>query len=77
MIRSKKLKRFTNINHVFFNSIGGKSNGIYKGLNCGPGSSDNNKNVSQNLNIVSKKIGCKKNHLILLNQIHGNKIIHI
>ena len=27
MIRSKKLKRFTNINHVFFNSIGGKSNG--------------------------------------------------
>ena len=77
MIRSKKLKRFTNINHFFFNSIGGKSNGIYKSLNCGPGSSDNNKNVSQNVNIVSKKIGCKKNHLILLNQIHSNKIIHV
>ena len=39
--------------------------------------SDNKKNISRDLNIVSKKIGCKKNHLILLNQIHSNKIIHV
>jgi len=38
---------------------------------------DSKKNISRNLNIVSKKIGCKKKNLILLNQIHSNKIFYI
>ena len=70
MIKSKKLIKFKNINHAFFNSIIGSSN-------FGQETSDNKKNISRDLNIVSKKIGCKKNHLILLNQIHSNKIIHV
>ena len=41
MIKSKKLsKNLRNISHGFFNSNGGKSKGIYKSLNCGPGSKD-------------------------------------
>ncbi len=73
MIKSKYLKKQKFINHAFFNRIGGVSKGIYKSLNCGPGSKDSKKNVNKNLNIVAKKIGCKKNNIILLNQIHSNK----
>ena len=43
MIKSKKLNRFQNINHAFFNRIGGKSTGIFKSLNCGPGLADKKK----------------------------------
>tara|TARA_B100000242_G_scaffold228515_1_gene168773 strand:- start:227 stop:979 length:753 start_codon:yes stop_codon:yes gene_type:complete len=77
MIRSKKLLRFKNINHAFFNNIGGVSKGIYKSLNCGPGSKDKAKNIKKNLSIVKSIIGCKNNDLILLKQIHSNKIFKI
>ena len=70
MIYSKKLKQFKNISHSFFNSKGGCSTGIYKSLNCGFGSNDKKINVRKNLNIVSKKIGCKSSNLAFLNQIH-------
>ena len=77
MIKSKILKDYKNINHGFFNRIGGNSTGIYKSLNCGVGSLDKKQNVQKNLAIVCKKIGCKKNHLILLNQLHSNKVFYL
>ena len=77
MIKSKRLKKFKNINHGFFNRVGGVSSGVYKSLNCGIGSKDIKKNVIKNLKIVSKKIGIKKNKLILLNQIHSNNIYYL
>ena len=40
MIISKRLLKQKKISHGFFNRNGGKSNGIYKSLNCGPGSND-------------------------------------
>jgi len=73
LIKSKKLSKFREINHAFFNKQGGKSKGIYKSLNCGIGSSDTKKNVKNNLKIVCKKIDCFSNKLILLNQVHSNK----
>ena len=73
MIKSKKLDRFKNLQHAFFNRKGGKSLGIFKSLNCGPGSSDNKKNVLKNLQIVQKKIKTKLKKIILLKQIHSNK----
>ena len=53
--------------------MGGNSLGIFKSLNCGPGSSDNKKNVLKNLQIVQKKIKTKQKKITLLNQIHSNK----
>ena len=50
--------------------MGGKSTGIYKSLNCGPGSSDKKKDVLKNLVIVKKKIKTKSEKILLLNQIH-------
>ena len=55
MIRSKKLKIFKGISHGFFNKNGGKSEGIYKSLNCGLGSKDKKNNIKKNLKIVKKK----------------------
>ena len=77
MIKSKKLNRFQNIKHAFFNRIGGKSTGIFKSLNCGPGSADKKKNILKNLTIVKKIISPKSKKIILLNQIHGNKFYFI
>jgi len=76
LIKSKNLQKFKNINHGFFNNLGGVSNGIYKSLNCGIGSNDKKKNVIKNLKIVSNKIGVKKK-IILLHQFHSNKIFFI
>ncbi len=77
MIKSKKLSKFQQINHGFFDKKGGKSTGIYKSLNCGIGSYDSKKNVLKNLKIVCKKINCSSKNLILLNQIHSNKFYFI
>ena len=52
MDTSKKLKKFKKINHGFFNRKGGKSKGIYKSLNCGPGSNDKKTNVKKNLKLL-------------------------
>ena len=56
MFKSKKLTKFKNIEHAFFNRLGGKSKGIFKSLNCGPGSSDDRKRIYENLEIVGNKI---------------------
>ena len=77
MIKSKKLEKFKDIKHGFFNRNKGKSIGIYKSLNCGISSADNKKNVQKNLETVCKKIGCTPQNLILLNQVHSNKFFFI
>ena len=75
MLKSRKLSNFKNIRHGFFNKHGGVSKGIYKSLNCGFGSDDKSKNVIKNIDKVCKKIGCNRNNLILLNQVHSN-VVH-
>ena len=77
MIKSKLLNKYHNISHGFFNKLGGYSNGIYKSLNCGVGSNDKKNNINKNLKKVCKKISCSRNKLVLLNQIHSNKVFSI
>ena len=77
MFYSKKLKKYKNINHCFFSRKKGFSKGVYKSLNCGRGSKDSKKNISKNLNYVSRKIGVPKNNLVLMHQTHSNKVVEI
>ena len=77
MIKSKKLSKFIEIEHSFFNRLGGRSNGVYKSLNCAPGSNDNKKNILKNLVLVEEKIRSGLNKIVLLNQIHSNKFYYI
>ena len=75
MFYSKKLNQFNNIKHCFFSKNNGYSEGIYKSLNCGPGSKDKKENVIKNLNLVSEKMNVKKENLVLMHQTHSNKVI--
>ncbi len=77
MFISKKLSKFKEINHGFFNKNNGTSEGIYKSLNCGIGSKDNKSNVKKNLQIVKKKICKKSKEIFLVKQNHSNKFIFI
>ena len=77
MFFSKKLSKFEKISHGFFNKSGGKSSGIYKSLNCGPGSKDKKNKVKQNLKIVKNKINKNAKKIFLVHQIHSNKFIFI
>tara|TARA_B100001989_G_scaffold174546_1_gene126120 strand:- start:31 stop:783 length:753 start_codon:yes stop_codon:yes gene_type:complete len=77
VIKSKILRNQKYLSHYFFNRLGGTSKGIYKSLNCGNGSKDKSANITKNLKIVSKKIGCASRNLVSLNQIHSNKVYKI
>ena len=77
MIRSKNLRKFKQLEHGFFNSIGGVSKGIYKSLNCGPGSFDKSNLISANLKIVLRKLKSTQKKLVLLHQVHSDKIFFI
>lgn len=77
MFYSKNLKKFKKIKHCFFSRKGGFSSGLYKGLNCGRGSNDKKKNINKNLSFVKKKIKVTKNNLILMYQMHTNKVVEI
>ena len=77
MITSKKLFKQIEISHGFFNRIGGKSKGIYKSLNCGPGSRDNKNKIIENLKIVKNKINKKSKNIFLLYQFHSNKFVFL
>ena len=77
MILSKKLLKYKNIKHCFLGIEVGKSKGIYKGLNCGRGSSGVKKSVKRNLKIACQKINSSYSNLILLNQVHSNKFFFV
>jgi len=77
LIVSKKLSKLKEISHGFFNNKGGCSTGIYKSLNCGPGSNDNKTKVIKNLRIVKKRINRNSKNIFLLHQIHSNKFVFI
>ena len=77
MFKSKKLSKFSNISHGFFNQSGGVSKGIYKSLNCGLGSNDKQIDIQKNLKIVKDKISKKSSNIFLVKQVHGNKFVYL
>ena len=77
MFYSKKLSKFSDVSHGFFNKNGGISKGIYKSLNCGVGSKDKKTYIKKNLKIVKRKISKKSKEIFLVKQIHGSKSIFL
>ena len=77
MFYSKKLKTFKNLKHCFFSRKGGFSKGIYASLNCGRGSGDSKKNLSNNFKLIAKKMNTISGNLVLMHQTHSNKVIEI
>jgi YfiH family protein len=57
--------------HGFFTRKGGASSGIFAGLNCGPGSSDQSDIVKINRARAAAALGLEAGALVSLNQIHS------
>ena len=70
-------KNLRNIKHCFFSRKNGSSKGVYRSLNCGPGSKDKKVNIKKNLNKISKFLNIKSNYLKLMHQEHSSRIIQI
>jgi hypothetical protein len=57
--------------HGFFTRRGGASSGIFKGLNCGLGSSDQKEIVTINRARVADAMGVPADHLLTVHQVHS------
>jgi YfiH family protein len=64
-----------NVAHGFFTREGGVSKGLYAGLNCGIGSSDNAAHVLENRRRVQAYLGADA--LMSLSQIHSADVITV
>ncbi|MDR9485091.1 MAG: peptidoglycan editing factor PgeF [Sediminimonas sp.] len=63
--------------HGFFTRRGGASSGVFAGLNCGPGSSDQSEIVSINRARVASAMELPDTHLVSVNQVHSADVITI
>jgi len=59
------------VRHGFFTRRGGASSGVFTGLNCGSGSSDQREIVQINRGRVADAMGVPDTHLIGVHQIHS------
>ena len=65
------------LRHGFFTRRGGASSGIFEGLNCGGGSSDQADVVAINRGRVAHALGVDPGRLITVNQVHSSDVAHI
>ena len=61
--------------HGFFSRRGGASSGIYAGLNCGPGSSDQREAVALNRARVASALELSPERLRSLRQVHSTQVV--
>ncbi len=63
------------LRHGFFTRRGGASSGIFAGLNCGPGSSDQTQAVRINRERVASAMGVAPEALVSLHQVHSADVV--
>ncbi len=63
------------LRHGFFTRRGGASSGVFAGLNCGHGSSDQTEIVAINRARVAEAMGVATDHLAGVHQIHSADVI--
>ena len=66
-----------NVRHGFFTRKGGASAGVYSGLNCGFGSSDQHEIVAINRGRVAEAMGVAADHMIGVHQVHSADVITV
>lgn len=65
------------VRHGFFTRKGGASSGIFRGLNCGPGSTDLSEVVAINRARVAAAMDVEPDHLVSINQVHSADVVHV
>lgn len=61
----------TSLRHGFFTRRGGASSGVFSGLNCGQGSSDQSEVVAINRGRVAEAMGVATDTLLTVHQVHS------
>ncbi|TNF22316.1 MAG: peptidoglycan editing factor PgeF [Rhodobacteraceae bacterium] len=67
----------TPLRHGFFTRRGGASSGIFRGLNCGPGSSDQSEIVAINRARVADSFGLTPGQLVTVHQVHSADVVTV
>ncbi|MDZ7711103.1 MAG: peptidoglycan editing factor PgeF [Roseovarius sp.] len=67
----------TPLRHGFFTRRGGASSGVFAGLNCGPGSSDQSEIVSINRARVANAMQVAPDHLVTVHQVHSAEVVPV
>ncbi len=65
------------LRHGFFTRAGGASSGVFAGLNCGQGSSDQREIVAINRSRVAEAMGVAQDHLLGVHQVHSATAITV
>ncbi len=64
------------IRHGFFTRVGGASSGVFEGLNCGTGSSDQDDAVAINRERVAEAMHVLPEALAAVHQVHSADVVH-
>ena len=65
------------LHHGFFTRRGGASSGVFEGLNCGAGSSDQTEIVRINRARVAEAMGVAPDRLVSVHQVHSADVVPI
>lgn len=65
------------VHHGFFTRKGGASSGVFHGLNCGTGSSDQSDIVQINRDRVAKSMDVADHSLVFVHQIHSAEVVTV
>lgn len=65
------------VHHGFFTRKGGASSGVFHGLNCGAGSSDQSDIVQINRDRVAKSMDVADRNLVFVHQIHSAEVVTV
>jgi YfiH family protein len=78
-LRAPELDAFSGagIAHGFFGRAGGVSEGIYRGLNTGPGSDDRPEHVAENRRRVASTMGVTVERLVTVHQVHSPDVVTV
>lgn len=75
ILRAANLESLAGVTHGFFTRAGGVSEGLYAGLNCGPGSGDDPARVAENRGRVRDALGAVA--LLSCHQVHGADVLTV
>ena len=76
-LTSAALSGLPGIRHAFFSREGGVSEGIYRGLNVGIGSSDIPERVLENRRRVTAEMGVSTRNLVTPHQVHSPDVVTV
>lgn len=65
------------LRHGFFTRRGGASSGVFAGLNCGSGSSDQSEIVRINRARAAEAMGLPADHLVGVHQVHSATVVTV